>query len=231
MKFVAVTGKVAEPALFSIWSEQLGDIPADRLNAACDCLMKTWRFPNLPLPGDVRAQLDQAEAKGFDLEAETEWQKLLAWVRENVFPDTGIRRGAPHLPPAVEHAAKAAGGFYFIERCPEDQLVWCRKTFLAAYKNVHEAGQAEYLLGAGEARRILAQLQAGPPERKQLSRATDSPGEPPSREEVRAVLLRVIEQKPTQSQEPTQDELAARWSEQKRLARQWAVEHGMESVL
>jgi len=189
--------------------------------------MKTWRFPNLPLPGDVRAQLDQAEANGFDLEAETEWQKLLTWIRENVFPDTGVRRGAPHLPPAVEHAAKAAGSVYYIERCSEDQLGWCRKTFLAAYKNAHETSQAEHLLGTGEAKRILARLRAGLPERKQLPRPTENPGQAPNREEVRAVLRSVMEKKPVQSQEPSRDELAAKWAEQKERARQWAIEHGL----
>jgi hypothetical protein len=230
VKFVAVTGQKAEPVLFEIWSEQLRDIPPERLDAACDRLMKSWRFPKLPLPGDVRAQLDGADTKGFELEAQTEWQKLLAWIRENVFPDTGIRRGAPRLAPAVEHAAKAAGGVYYIERCSEDQLGWCRKTFLAAYKNVHETAQAEHLLGEGEAKRILARLAAGP-ERKQLAAVlpsvpqSDSGGIP--REEIRATLQQIT--KSPEPELPSEEEWQARKDRLKQSALEWAASHGLAS--
>jgi hypothetical protein len=157
------------PIMTSVWIESLIDLNTDVLEEACRRFVKAGCRREFPVPADIRAQIDQAEAKGFDLEAETEWQKLLAWVRENVFPDTGVRRGAPRLAPGIEHAAKAAGGVYFIERCSEEQLVWCRKNFLAAYKNVHETGQIEHLLGDVEAKRVLARLRAGPPkEIKQL---------------------------------------------------------------
>jgi hypothetical protein len=146
---------------FAIYAEALSDLSPEQLDAACLKAGQTCQF--FPKPADIRAQLDQAGAKGFELEAESEWQKLLEWIHENFFPDTGIRRGAPRLVPAVEHAAKAAGGFHFIERCSREQLVWCRKNFLAAYKNVHETGQVDHLLGEGEAKKILARLAAGRP--------------------------------------------------------------------
>lgn len=218
VKFAAITGKAAERVQQDIWAEALNDIPPERLNAACERLMRTWRFPNLPLPGDVRAQLETADEKGFDLEAEAEWQKLLAWIRDNYFPDVGIRHGATQLSAVVQHAARTAGGFHYIERCSEEDLVWCRKTFLAAYKNVHETGQVEHLLGNREARRILAQLQAVPPiERKRILHATESPSQPPSREEVKAVLRRVSE-----TPKPR-----ARQERQKKALREWRVLHGL----
>ena len=77
-----------------------------------------------------------------------------------MFPDTGIRRGAPRLSPAVERATRAVGGLNFIERCSEEELVWWQKNFLTAFTNVHETGQVEHLLGEGEAKRILARLAA-----------------------------------------------------------------------
>lgn len=94
--------------------------------------MKTWPYPNLPMPGDVRAQLDAADEKGFALEAEDAWQDLLLWIRCYYHPNIGVKRGAPELPGPVEHACRAAGRFRWIERCGEDELVWARKTFLAA---------------------------------------------------------------------------------------------------
>ena len=144
-----------------IYAEALCDLTAEQIDAACKSALKTCRF--WPTVADIRAQLDQAGARGFELEAEGEWQKLLTWISENFFPDTGIRRGAPRLAPAIEHAAKAAGGFPFIERCSQEQLVWCRKNFLSAYKNVHETGQVENLLGDGEAKEILGRLANGTP--------------------------------------------------------------------
>ena len=215
---------------FAIYAEALSDLSPQHLDRACRAASEICSF--FPRPADVRAQLNTAEAKGFVLEAGAEWQKLLTWIRENVFPDTGIRRGAPRLAPATTHAAKAAGGFYFIERCSCEELVWCRKNFLAAYRNVHETGLVEHLIGDGEARRILAQLRAGPPiECKQLSHPVEIPSQPPSREEVRAMLRRVMEEKPTQFQDPNHDQLAAEWQQQKEQARLWAIRHGMESAL
>ena len=81
--------------------------------------------------------------------------------QENYFPDSGVRRGAPQLPPAVQHAARAAGGFAFIERCPEGELVWCRKNFLAAYANFHATAKVEHLLSDGEAKEIYERLTSG----------------------------------------------------------------------
>jgi hypothetical protein len=90
LKFAAITGKVAERVQQDIWAEALSDIPADRLNAACERLIKTWRFPNLPMPGDVRALLDSAEAGGSKLQAEEEWQKALRLATRFWHPDTGM---------------------------------------------------------------------------------------------------------------------------------------------
>jgi hypothetical protein len=218
--FGEICGREITPALAAIWADQLGDIAPDLLHQACDQLAKTWSSNFMPTPGSVRAQITQANAKGFELAAESEWQRLLAWVRENVFPDTGIRRGAPSLTPAVEHAAKAAGGIYFIERCSDDQLVWCRKTFLAALKNVHETGQVEHFLGDGDAKGILARLVAGPESPKQIvSPPEDAEGALPPRAEVRALLERIAEI-------PSEEEWERRKRDLKRRANEWATSHG-----
>jgi hypothetical protein len=160
VRFAAVTGKEASAALFNIWDEQLRDIAPDKLAPACDRLMKAWRYPNLPLPADVRAQLNDADATGFELETEKAWQSYRAWNDSNIYPDTGIRRGAPPLSPAVEHAARVAGGHRFLQRCSEEQLIWARKTFIAAYQNVHETKAIEHLLSNETAKQFLADVQS-----------------------------------------------------------------------
>jgi len=229
LKFAAITGKVAERIQQDIWVEALSDIPAHRLNAACKRLMESWRLPNLPLPGDVRAQLEGADDKAFKLTAEAEWQKLLSWIRDNYFLDIGIRCGAPRLSPAVEHAARAAGGYHFLERCSEEELVWARKTFLATYKNVHETGQVEHLLGNGEAKKILGRLTAGPkPQIKPLPpvKAESSESGIP-REEVSAVLHAVAEAPAPVAELPTEEEWQARKDRLKKSALDWAASHGI----
>ena len=106
----------------------------------------------------IHFNIDQADETGFQLKAEKDWDGLLAWIRENYYPDSGVRRGAPQLSPAVQHAARAAGGFGHLERCPESELTWCRKTFLAAYANFHATAKVEHLLSDGEAKEIYQRL-------------------------------------------------------------------------
>jgi hypothetical protein len=218
------TGKklVPERELFDIWVSALADLSAEQIQAASAALMKTWRYPNLPMPGDVRAQLDSADEKAFELEAKAEWRKLLAWIGENYFSDIGIRRGAPRLAPAVEHAARAAGGFHFIERCSEEELVWCQKTFVAALKNVRETQRAQSLIGSGEAKKILARLAAGPPDRRQLAqpRSQEKPEAGIPRKEVHAALSQV-------AQIPTEEEWEQRKVQLKTSALEWATAHGL----
>ena len=152
---------VLDEADFALYGEALADLSSDVLEAAFRRVVVVCKM--FPTPADIRSLVERAETKVSELGAESEWEKLLAWIRENYYPDTGIRRGAPRLDPAVEHAARAAGGFHLIERCGEDKLVWCRKEFLAALSRVRETGQSQHLLGDGDAKRIVAKLHAGPP--------------------------------------------------------------------
>lgn len=159
-KWLVVFGELfhreISPFLIASWCEVLAPLTPEQADRGCAQIAKTWTFSHFPTPGAVLSQFDKVEEKGFALESEQAWEKLLAWVRDNYYPDSGIRKGAPRLPAAIEHAARAAGGFSYIERCSQDELVWCRKTFLAAYKNVHETEQVEHLLSDGAAKRILA---------------------------------------------------------------------------
>ena len=218
--FAEIFARELTPFLISSWCELLGDLPAATIETACKQVGRTCRF--FPTPGEIRAQLDGAEAKGFELEAASEWQNLLSWIRENVFPDTGVQKGAAKLSAPVEYAAKAAGGIFWIERCAADDLVWARKNFIAAYKNVHDTGQVEHLLGAGEAKRILAKLKSPPPANgTQKKLAVVQERDQPSRAEVREVLDRVSAERPRTVSNESQEDLRKKWEEQKARARAW----------
>lgn len=94
------------------------------------------------------------------------------------------------------HALKAAGDLSYLFNCSREDLQWARKRFVAAYTLIYETGQDEHLLGAAEAKRVLARIKAGPP-REQLAPLTPS-GQPESsgggipRDEVRAALDRIV---------------------------------------
>jgi hypothetical protein len=152
----SLCGREITPLLISTWCEVLSTLTPGQADQGFRELVKSWTFAHFPTPGAVLSQFKNAEEKGFTLEAERAWEKLLAWVEQNYYPDIGVRTRAPRLCAAIEHAARAAGGYAHIERCSLDQLVWVRKEFISAYRNVHETGQVEHLIGNAEAKRILS---------------------------------------------------------------------------
>jgi hypothetical protein len=223
--FTEICQRDLTPALVAIWVEQLGDIPPDRLQQAFDRLAKTWRSNFLPTPGNVRAQLDDADSHGLTLCAEDDWQNYLAWSREYFHPDTGIAPRAPHLSAQTEHAIRAAGGHRYIATCSEDNLQWAKRRFVADFELIHETEAAEHLLSDGNAKRIIHELAAGAPHgQKRISRSTGSSApeqmsEKPSRKEVREVLDRVTAEKPRPPVSDPPADLEKAWRAQKeRLA-------------
>jgi hypothetical protein len=156
--FGSLFNREITPLLIATWSEMLSPLTPEQADRGCMEIAKSWTFAHFPTPGAVLSQFKSAEERGFALEAAGAWEKLLAWVKENYFPDSGVREGAPRLSAAIELAARAAGGYEWIEKCPHEQLAWCRKNFLAVYKNVHDTAQVEHLISDGEAKRILAKL-------------------------------------------------------------------------
>jgi hypothetical protein len=208
------TGKQLVPSarLFDIWANALQDLPAEQIHAAGERLLRTWRFPNLPTPGDVRAQLDLAGETGFKLEIEEAWQLAMKWcVRyahggSIVGHDEKGRRiyeQVPSLPAAHVSAIRAAGGARYLESCPPDELPWAKKAFVAHFKTIHETGQVEHLLAEGDAKKIWRKLCAGPnTESKSLPRSPDEPpADPPSRDEVRTALKKVTKPSPEELKE------------------------------
>ncbi len=215
---------------FAVYAEALEDLTPEQLDAACHRVTQVCRF--FPTPADIRAQIDRANTGGFQLEAEQAWQEVLTWVNLYVLPDIGIARGAPTLPPAVEHAAKAAGDVRYLECCSEEELGWRKKDFIRDYSTIHETGQVEHLLTRGEARCILAQL-SKPPEPKRLPAPQSS--EPPtnrpepSEQEVLAdfaVLGQKLDMQPAvEHQGVSDEEWERRKREQKKGFKDWLAQH------
>lgn len=180
-KWIVVFGELfareITPELVKVWCRLLADVDAEALNRACERTAKTCRF--FPSPAELRGQLDQVNARGFELEAEGKWQELLVWVKRFYHPDLGVKRGAPRLDPSVEFAARAAGGFHWLECCSESELQWAKKRFIEALSRAHEADEAAHPLTDGEAKRILVDLRAGPPQptRKQLAPSSEAPAD------------------------------------------------------
>ncbi len=143
---------------FAVYAEALSDLSVEHLDAACLKAEQTCRF--FPKPADIRAEIDEADASGFQIEGEQKWQQYLAWLHKWYDPNLGVMRGAPPLEPAVEHAAQAAGGHHWVESCPEQELQWAGKRFTQTYTRLQETRQVEHLLTRGEARKILAGLTA-----------------------------------------------------------------------
>lgn len=166
---------VSDGRLGQIYEKALGDIPTKQLGAALERTLKTCRF--FPTPADIRAQLDQVNEQGQELEAEHAWQHALGWIGRYYHPDLGPRRGAPELPPKITHAIRAAGGMHMLFGCAEADLVWRKKDFLADYTRNETLARNDHLLTDGEAKRVLADLRAGPPQPtpKQLAPANEVP--------------------------------------------------------
>jgi hypothetical protein len=188
---------------FAIYGEALADLSPERLDAACR--RATEVCESFPTPADIRAQLDDADEKGFELEAERAWDWSLDVARRCYFADLGGLRDAPSIAPAIEFAVKAAGGWRRLHTCSEDELVWCRKIFLERYRTLHETGQVEHLLSDGEAKRILAQLHAAPKGLvKQIAPPKEESVSKPPHEEVSKVLCQVagLESRPEPEAQP-----------------------------
>lgn len=158
VEIAEVCQKPITSALVEIWVRDLSDIPAERLCRAFEQLRKTWTSGFLPTPGNVRAAIEQPEAKALQLEMEEEWRRSLRWIQRHYHYDIGISRDAQDLPPRTAHALRAAGGIGWIAECSDAELQWAKKKFLADFQLVSETGRIEHLLADGRAKEILAQL-------------------------------------------------------------------------
>lgn len=144
------------PRFVDLWVSALADLEPNVLDAACRRAMEVCKF--FPSPAEIRAQIDKANASGLQLEAAEAWDRWLKHVTSYYHPDLGWDRRAPKLPAVVEHAARAAGGAFWVSTCPESELQWARVRFMDAYALAQQTCQVEHLLSRGEAKKILSRL-------------------------------------------------------------------------
>jgi hypothetical protein len=159
-----------------LWIDELSDIPPEQLERAFRHTMRTHTFNNMPQVGEIRAQIDQANAKGLELKAEEAWQWALTYCTRCFHPDMGVSRSAPELPAKISHAIKAAGGMLQLYNDTPEQLVWAKKRFIEDFVLIHETGQVENLLTDAQAKHFLRQITTGGPqqnERRLADQRTD----------------------------------------------------------
>jgi len=212
------------PVMTGVWVKLLSDLDADVLNAACRKLAAVGCRREFPIPADVRAQIEQANEKGFELEAEHAWRHALDWIGRWYHPDVEISRSAPELSPEITHAIRAAGGMHMLFSCPEADLVWRKRDFVVDYSRTEELGRSEQLLADGEAKRFLAMLtaKAPQPERRQLAPARKAPAVHAERTFLRMGSESVLpqERKPVNPIIEITDEVRERIEAQKKALRE-----------
>jgi hypothetical protein len=147
------------PRFVALWVSALADLAPEVLDTACRKAMKSCRF--FPTPAEIRGSVQTANDTVQDLETEQAWHTALDYVERWFHPDLGISRRAPRLPLKIEHAIRGAGGWHWLWGCPEDQLPWAKKSFIAAYVNITDLEKHQELMPHGaEARELLRRLSA-----------------------------------------------------------------------
>ena len=157
----------------TLWLEGFADLPDGLLEVAFKKTLATCKFWPVKI-ADVREHVERAE----DSRAEDEWQNLLEYVHRHVNPDLahatfgncGLSR-APKLPLDVDHAARAAGGLYFLFGCTTEELQWAKKRFVEDLARQRQSGDIAAFLPASP----LAKLLEATAVRFTLPAASDAP--------------------------------------------------------
>lgn len=183
----------AQAVYLSLWMEAFADLSVEILEAAFKKTLATAKFWPIKV-ADVREHIEKAK----DSRLEEEWQGVLEYCRKFVNADLGLAR-APKLPADILHAANAAGGLYFLESCPTEDLVWAKKRFCEDLARQRKTGDLTALLPSSELAGLLSaaasrfSLPTASSEspmriKSQTAKTPYEEADPPSRDEVRRVL-------------------------------------------
>ena len=129
-----------------IWEEFLSDIPGPILAE----VVRRWVMGSERPPTIAAIREEVAKLSGED--AEAAWKKVMDIVRNGRFRDRSVM-GSPALPRGftgdllLEDAVREAGGWIALARSTEEQLVWEKKQFLAAYGSLTRFRGAAQTLG------------------------------------------------------------------------------------
>lgn len=154
-EFLAKAGEVYSKQitapLVSIWLEQLGGYPVEKLEPLFRLLFATCKF--FPTPADVLEPLKKAQEAGTPLEAERKWFEVLAYA-QSTSPDYPSR--PMRIKEQTQAAIRAAGGLDWIRDCPKDDLQWAKKRFVEAFTSWNALEKYQFLLPDGEVKNLIA---------------------------------------------------------------------------
>jgi hypothetical protein len=160
-RFATNCGQVLSEARVLLWLDEFSRVEPERLEAAFGAVMRSHAINTIPQVGEIHALLDRVEQLGGEAEAEDAWAFALNYATKHYHPDLGVDRRAPELQPKIERAIIAAGGLRWLWGCPEEQLQWAKKSFVASLKNSAELERvADLLPNRSEARKLLGQWRA-----------------------------------------------------------------------
>jgi hypothetical protein len=158
------SGVSLDPATIAVylqlWTDSFVDLDDATLDAAFRKTLLTWgsefgKVGKLPTVGDIRGHLDATAKKELAIRADLEWQKLLDYIRRYYWADGPWQHKAPKLPERVRVSCNAAGGFAWLNGCPEKELAWAKKRFVESYITWEEMKKDQYLLPEGTLRNML----------------------------------------------------------------------------
>jgi hypothetical protein len=142
------------PVMTQLWIDLLRDLDPRVLDMACRKVTEQGCRREFPTPADIRGQIDSAQLTN----CEEDWQYLQGYIREWVHPDVHFT-GAPELPAEIDHAARAAGGVYFLRGCSHEELGWRKKTFIEDLIRSRKDGDlAARVLAGAELHKLLQEF-------------------------------------------------------------------------
>lgn len=159
-------------AQVNIYVHYLADMPPERIKAAVDQAILTWRrFPYVAelrqLGGVGQQEQLKLEAARDHLDAERAWDRLLAYIREWGADRTPLCHGrteqgpilerAEPLEPETDWAVRQCGGYECVATAPADKMHFIRQDFIKHYERYREtAGLREPT--REEANRLIGKL-------------------------------------------------------------------------
>ena len=135
------------PMLAALWSEALEDVPSEALEPVFKATLRSCKW--FPTVADIRSHIESGE----DSRAEEEWQNVLEYCRQWVNRDVPMH--GPALPADIAHAARAAGGVYYLESCSEHDLIFAKQRFIEDLTRQRKTGDIAGFLPRSELRELL----------------------------------------------------------------------------
>jgi hypothetical protein len=135
-----------------LWLEAFGGMDADTLEKLFRRAIRSCKF--FPRVAEILEPIESSPLG--QQEAELKWTRVLDYCRIYVTPDLPVPSYAPKITERTMTAIRAAGGLYWIQSCPSDDLVWAKKAFIESYAAWAVLKRDEYLLPDGPVKNLIA---------------------------------------------------------------------------